>query len=90
MWDNLKSAQVPPPQLKKRPFLRSQTQPLQQREPSSGGRESNDSNGQNTDYWQANFENRLNGLGIHNTPLRYEIRRGKTVPQPDISTQRQL
>lgn len=33
-------------------------------------------------YWQSDFDTRINALGITNEPYRYEIRRGKTVPRP--------
>ncbi|KAF4981138.1 hypothetical protein FZEAL_3008 [Fusarium zealandicum] len=106
MWDSLKTTtgpsahQLPPPELKKRPFLCTQTNPLSLPLKSSstsanssrnGSRDSNnDSDNHKQAYWQTDFDNRLNGLGIQNGPSRYEIRRGKTVPQPDVSGPRQL
>ncbi|KAM5355967.1 hypothetical protein ACJ41O_002613 [Fusarium nematophilum] len=99
MWDSLRTApgpsahQLPPPQeLKKRPFLRTQTLPLKQSTSNldnirNGSRDSHESD---QAYWQNNFDDRLNGLGIQNGPFRYEIRRGKTVPQPEVSSPSQL
>ncbi|KAJ4272004.1 hypothetical protein NW762_000714 [Fusarium torreyae] len=105
MWDSFKTGtgpnihqQLPPRELKNRPFLRqnqsqTQTQPLPQNRSttsinssvSSIRNKSRDSSYDNQTYLQDEFENRLNGLGIQNGPFRYEIRRGKTVRQPDIS-----
>ncbi|KAF5012234.1 hypothetical protein FDECE_1693 [Fusarium decemcellulare] len=102
MWDSLKTAtgpgasvhQLPPPELKKRAFLRTQTGPLPLNKSTSslnkGRNGSRDNNDDDRAYWQNDFDNRLNGLGIQNGPFKYEIRRGKTVPQPDVSGQRQL
>ncbi|KAJ4259197.1 hypothetical protein NW757_002526 [Fusarium falciforme] len=96
MWDNLKTAtgpsvhQLPPPELKKRQFLRpTQTLPLS-KSTSSVNKLRNSDEDQDRAFWQNDFDNRLNGLGIQNGPFKYEIRRGKTVPQPDISGPRQL
>ncbi|KAI5466359.1 hypothetical protein BGZ63DRAFT_329178, partial [Mariannaea sp. PMI_226] len=33
-------------------------------------------------FWQNDFDNRINGLGLQGGPHKYEIRRGKTVPLP--------
>ncbi|KEY71016.1 hypothetical protein S7711_00842 [Stachybotrys chartarum IBT 7711] len=38
-------------------------------------------------YWQADFDNRLHSLNVAGGPYRYEIRKGKTVPQPPPSHQ---
>ncbi|KAM0437793.1 hypothetical protein ACHAPT_002158 [Fusarium lateritium] len=102
MWDrdNMKTAtgpsahQLPPPELKKRQFLRpNQTLPLS-KSTSSVNKLRNDSRDSDEDqdraFWQNDFDNRLNGLGIQNGPFKYEIRRGKTVPQPDIPGPRQM
>ncbi|KAJ3470869.1 hypothetical protein MRS44_000968 [Fusarium solani] len=96
MWDNLKTAtgpsvhQLPPPELKKRQFLRpTQTLPLS-KSTSSVNKLRNSDEDQDRAFWQNDFDNRLNGLGIQNGPFKYEIRRGKTVPQPDVSGPRQL
>ncbi|KAM0564189.1 hypothetical protein ACHAPJ_000398 [Fusarium lateritium] len=105
MWDSFKTGtgpsvhqQLPPRELKNRPFLRqnqsqTQTQTLPQNRSttsvnssvSSIRNKSRDSSYDNQTYLQDEFETRLNGLGIQNGPFRYEIRRGKTVRQPDIS-----
>ncbi|KAF5018405.1 hypothetical protein F66182_9612 [Fusarium sp. NRRL 66182] len=100
MWDSFKNAtgpsthQQPPQELKNRPFLRTQNrsqQTLQSNQSTSSvnssirHNKSRDSNYDSQIHIQDDFENRLNGLGIQNGPFRYEIRRGKTVRQPDIS-----
>ncbi|GKT98363.1 hypothetical protein FLAG1_00474 [Fusarium langsethiae] len=102
MWDTFKTGtgpgvhQLPPQELKNRPFLR------QSRNSSSGlpqsrsttsvhsnqtasSTKSRDDIYDNQTHLHDDFENRLNGLGIQNGPFRYEIRRGKTVRTPDIS-----
>ncbi|KAL2685324.1 hypothetical protein Neosp_006421 [[Neocosmospora] mangrovei] len=91
MWDNLKTTtgpsahQLPPPELKKRQFLRpTQTLPLS-KSTSSVNKLRNSDEDQDRAFWQNDFDNRLNGLGIQNGPFKYEIRRGKTVLQPDGS-----
>ncbi|KAH6898714.1 hypothetical protein B0T10DRAFT_454032 [Thelonectria olida] len=84
---------VPPPTLKQRAF-RSQPATLQRQQTRYHHR--NDSSNQTFDdidersYWQHDFDTRLNGLGIQSSPSRYEIRRGKAVPLPSSSQQRQL
>lgn len=96
MWDNMKTTtgpsahQLPPPELKKRQFLRpTQALPLS-KSTSSVNKLRNSDEDQDRAFWQNDFDNRLNGLGIQNGPFKYEIRRGKTVPQPDISGPRQM
>ncbi|KAK7424874.1 hypothetical protein QQX98_000149 [Neonectria punicea] len=104
MWDNLKTNAgpgsqpklVPPQSLKERAFRGQTSQPQsqpQQYSKTSASRQNidhGDIDGDDQAFWQNDFDNRLNGLGIRNAPLRYEVRRGKTVPQPRSSQQRQL
>ncbi|RGP66511.1 hypothetical protein FLONG3_8821 [Fusarium longipes] len=102
MWDSFKTGtgpslhQLPPQELKNRPFLR-QTQgssnvlPQSRSITSAHSNRTATSNQSRDDIYDTqahlhdDFENRLNGLGIQNGPFRYEIRRGKTVRTPDIS-----
>ncbi|KAJ4003432.1 hypothetical protein NW752_011883 [Fusarium irregulare] len=103
MWDSFKTGtgpslhQLPPQELKNRPFLR-QTQssssnglPQSRSATSAHSNRTVTSNKSRDDVYESqthlhdDFENRLNGLGIQNGPFRYEIRRGKTVRTPDIS-----
>ncbi|KPM38938.1 hypothetical protein AK830_g7615 [Neonectria ditissima] len=102
MWDNLKPGAgpgsqpklVPPQSLKERAFRgqtsQPQSQPQHHSRATSGRQNIDDGYGDDQAFWQNDFDNRLNGLGIRNAPLRYEVRRGKTVPQPGTSQQRQL
>ncbi|KAF7550262.1 hypothetical protein G7046_g8074 [Stylonectria norvegica] len=69
MWDSLKSAtalQLP--------------QPLQQQQRQYRGQHRRDG----SSVEEIAFDNRINGLGlgITNGPYKFEVRRGKTVPQP--------
>ncbi|KAF7545151.1 hypothetical protein G7Z17_g9408 [Cylindrodendrum hubeiense] len=92
---------VPPQTLKERAF-RSQTLQQQSQQSQRYPKQStstdasrqeihhDDSNGDDEAFWQNEFDNRLNGLGIRNGPERYEVRRGKTVPRPASTQQRQL
>lgn len=90
MWDNLKTTtgpsvhQLPPPELKKRQFLRPAQALPPSKSTSSVNKLKHGDEDQDRAFWQNDFDNRLNGLGIQNGPFKYEIRRGKTVPQPDI------
>jgi hypothetical protein len=34
------------------------------------------------DHWQNLFDSRLDALSLADNPQRFEIRRGKTIPQP--------
>ncbi|KAH8737078.1 hypothetical protein BGZ61DRAFT_9001 [Ilyonectria robusta] len=86
---------VPPQTLKERAFRSQTLQQQAQRHPKQYT--DTDASRQNTHYaeddqafWQNEFDNRLNGLGIRNGPERFEVRRGKTVPRPDSTLQRQL
>jgi hypothetical protein len=102
MWDTFKTGtgpglhQLPPQELKNRPFLRqnrssSSGLPQSRSTTSAHSNQTTTSSKSRDDIYDSqthlhdDFENRLNGLGIQNGPFRYEIRRGKTVRTPDVS-----